>query len=100
MLIDENGEIKGQREISKICLGNDIDTMRNSIIICDSQHLDSCLVDLALRSIGSENIKIFIGGWEKYVSNELPDFTKGGLNETADVTFHKILQKQDSATLK
>jgi 3-mercaptopyruvate sulfurtransferase SseA len=43
-LLEECGSLKSDKELAKIFLRQDIDAYQKTIIMCDSNHEDACLV--------------------------------------------------------
>ena len=97
----EDGCLKSDKELAKVFLAHDVDTLRKCTIFCQEPlSYGSFVIDLALTIIGGQNNhKIFPGGWSLYKTVEEPNYEMaGGYNLSATQHFDQILARQDKAT--
>lgn len=66
-LLNEDGTMKSDHELSKIFVARNIDTSLPTIHSCGSG-VTACVVDMAMRIMGGEKSKVYDGSWTEYVS--------------------------------
>ena len=67
-LLNEDGTLKSELELSMIFEAKGIDTNRPIINSCGSG-MTACVVDLALKTVGAEKTILYDGSWTEYVSS-------------------------------
>jgi len=78
------GKLLPEKELGRVFTEADVDTTRKSVVF-SSQGIGACLVDLALRTLENENIKLYEGSWNEYGRYDEPDFSKGNPDKTVDM---------------
>lgn len=79
-MVNEDGTLKSNREISKIFLEKDIDTSLQIVNSCGSG-MTACVNELAQKCVGAEHTIIYDGSWSEYGAVDEPDFDANDMDK-------------------